>query len=61
MARVGIDAASLEAVVVTHEHGDHVRGVDRLARKHRLPVYATSGTLDNISNLSDAAFKRAAR
>jgi phosphoribosyl 1,2-cyclic phosphodiesterase len=43
--RRGIDAASLQAVVVTHEHSDHVRGADRLARRHGLKVYATEGTL----------------
>jgi len=58
MAGAGIDAASLEAVVLTHEHGDHVRGVDRLARKHRLPVYATAGTLDHTSGLSAQARKQ---
>lgn len=43
--RLGVDVASLEALVLTHEHSDHSRGADRLARRFRLPVYATSGTL----------------
>ncbi len=41
---VGVRPGSLEALVVTHEHGDHSRGASRFARKHRLPVYATGGT-----------------
>jgi phosphoribosyl 1,2-cyclic phosphodiesterase len=45
MARVGIEPSSIRAVLLTHEHEDHVRGVDRFARKHRLPVYLTAGTM----------------
>jgi phosphoribosyl 1,2-cyclic phosphodiesterase len=29
---------------VTHEHGDHINGVFKLARRHNLPVYLTHGT-----------------
>jgi phosphoribosyl 1,2-cyclic phosphodiesterase len=41
----GVDPATLDALLLTHEHVDHVRGVERFARRHRLPVYATTGTL----------------
>lgn len=34
----------LSAIVVTHEHADHISGVRVLARKYQLPVYATAGT-----------------
>jgi phosphoribosyl 1,2-cyclic phosphodiesterase len=39
-----VDAATLDAIVVTHEHGDHVGGVERLARRHAIPVWMTHGT-----------------
>ncbi len=55
MEAAGVDPATLEAVVLTHEHRDHVCGVDRLARKHHLPVYATAGTLDHVPGLSEQA------
>src|SRR5688500_18198062 len=45
LRRVGIEPASLEALILTHEHGDHVYGANRLARRHHLPIYATAGTL----------------
>lgn len=49
LAAVGLDlAAGFDAVLLTHEHGDHIRGVERVARRHRLPVYATAGTLEAI-------------
>jgi len=41
---LGISPATLGAVLVTHEHGDHVGGVFALARRHALPVYLTHGT-----------------
>ena len=39
----------VDAVLVTHEHSDHVRGVGVLARKYGLPIYATAGTAEKIS------------
>ncbi|MGM0593412.1 MAG: MBL fold metallo-hydrolase [Pseudomonadota bacterium] len=44
MARLGVEAASLSAVLVTHEHNDHIGGVGPLARKYRIPVWMTAGT-----------------
>jgi phosphoribosyl 1,2-cyclic phosphodiesterase len=44
LAGLGLLAGDLRAVLLTHEHGDHVRGVVRLARRHRLEVWATPGT-----------------
>ena len=41
---VGIDPASLHGVLLTHEHGDHVRGLKILLKQHALPVYATGQT-----------------
>jgi len=34
----------INAILVTHEHGDHVRGVARLSRKYNIPVWMTAGT-----------------
>ncbi len=45
LARVGLTAEAVTAVLVTHEHGDHVGGVGPLARKYGLPVWATRGTV----------------
>lgn len=45
MERLGISPEQLSGIVVTHEHGDHIGGVARLARKYNLPVWLTHGTL----------------
>lgn len=41
---IGVDPQSLDAILVTHEHTDHVAGVGVLARRFSLPVYATTPT-----------------
>jgi phosphoribosyl 1,2-cyclic phosphodiesterase len=45
LARLGKSPDDLSAILVTHEHGDHVKGVRVLARRHALPVWATHGSL----------------
>jgi phosphoribosyl 1,2-cyclic phosphodiesterase len=45
LARLGTSPEQLSGIVVTHEHGDHIGGVVRLARKFDLPVWLTHGTL----------------
>lgn len=44
MARLGRSPEQLSALLVTHEHGDHIRGIPVLARKYGVPVWSTSGT-----------------
>ena len=45
LARLGVSAEQLSGIVVTHEHGDHIGGVARLARRFNLPVWLSHGTL----------------
>jgi len=51
LSRLCLSAEDLDAVVVTHEHEDHVSGVARLARRFCLPVWLTSGTLAGFESL----------
>lgn len=44
LERIGVDAESLSGLVITHEHGDHVKGVGVVARRLGLPVYANALT-----------------
>lgn len=45
LARLGLSPEALSGIVVTHEHGDHIAGVARLAKKYSLPLWLTHGTL----------------
>lgn len=51
LQRLGVDAACVDGIVVTHEHDDHIGGVARLARKFDLPVWLTPGTLRGFEAL----------
>ena len=44
LAAIGVELSTLSSVFVTHEHGDHIRGVSVISRRFRLPVFATSAT-----------------
>ena len=45
MKRLGLSMEKVKAIFVSHEHGDHITGITVLAKKYRLPVYITPGTL----------------
>ena len=44
MALAGEDASTLDAILITHEHIDHVSGLSVLARKLKIPVFFTEPT-----------------
>ena len=44
LARLGLAPADLDAVFVTHEHGDHVGCAPALARRHGVPLWMSRGT-----------------
>ena len=47
MKRLGLSIKNVKAVFVSHEHGDHIHGISTLAKKHRIPIHITPGTLQN--------------
>ena len=48
LSRLGLEPSNLDAIIVTHEHGDHGGGVTKLSSRHDLPVYLTRGTLSGL-------------
>ncbi len=44
LARAGLTIEDIDAVVLTHEHGDHVGGVGMLLKRRRMPLYCSAGT-----------------
>lgn len=43
---LGVAAETLNGILITHEHSDHIRGAGPLSRKLNLPIYASTGTWD---------------
>ncbi|MBB6272957.1 phosphoribosyl 1,2-cyclic phosphodiesterase [Pedobacter cryoconitis] len=47
MLRLGLSMGKIKAIFISHEHGDHIRGLTVMAKKYRIPVYITPGTIGN--------------
>lgn len=48
LAEINVDIADIDAILVTHEHGDHIQGLKVLANKYGIPVFANSETAKGI-------------
>ena len=44
----GYTTSDMEAILITHEHSDHISGLGVISRKYGLPIYATRGTIDAV-------------
>lgn len=44
LAALGVEAAELSAILISHEHSDHLRGAAVLARRYHLPLYLNGAT-----------------
>src|SRR5690348_11559071 len=44
LSSIGVAAETLDGILITHEHNDHVRGVGALARRLKIPVLVSSRT-----------------
>jgi len=49
--RVGLEPEAIDAIVVTHDHGDHTKGMGVYARRHGTPLYLTERTRDACARL----------
>ncbi|MCF6178384.1 MAG: MBL fold metallo-hydrolase, partial [Geopsychrobacter sp.] len=55
LREIDLCADDIDAVLVTHEHHDHVNGIGPLARRHNLPVYIVPETAAAITRLGTIA------
>lgn len=53
LAAVGGDIKDIDAIFVTHEHIDHIKGIGVLARKYNIPVYANKQTWANMAKVGE--------
>lgn len=53
LKNINIDASDIDAILVTHEHSDHVQGLGTLSKKFDIPVYANKKTWDAMSTQRD--------
>ncbi|MBL4677857.1 MAG: MBL fold metallo-hydrolase, partial [Mucilaginibacter sp.] len=51
MLRLGLSIRKVKAIFISHEHGDHIRGLAVLAKKYQLPVYVTDGTVHHCGEV----------
>lgn len=58
MKKLGLSMNTVKAIFVSHEHGDHIKGVSTLANKYHLPVYITEKTAKNGPRLISHLAKR---
>ena len=47
MRRLGLSLSAVKGIFISHEHDDHIRGLEVLSKRYRLPVYITPATQQN--------------
>jgi len=50
LGAINVDLGEINAILITHEHGDHVRGVEGITKKLKIPIFANSETAKSILN-----------
>ena len=47
MKRLELSMKKIKAIFITHEHSDHINGLNKLVKKYKIPIYITRGTRRN--------------
>ena len=50
LTSINVDIKEINAIIVTHEHIDHIRSIGTLSKKYNIPIYANLGTWNGIDN-----------
>ncbi len=49
LTSAGISPDIIKAIFITHEHYDHVKGLDAITKKYNIPIFASGGTKENLT------------
>lgn len=49
LSSIGVEPTSIDAILITHEHSDHVKGLGIFSKKFQIPVYANAETWSAMS------------
>ena len=58
LTNLQIDPYTLDGILITHEHSDHVSGLGTFAKKFDLPIYVNQKTLDAMPNQRDKILEK---
>ena len=61
LSEIGVDIKDITAILVTHEHSDHVAGIKVLSKKYDIPVYANEKTMLKLLGKDTIAENKNAR
>jgi len=56
LSTIGVALSAIDAILVTHEHNDHVQGVGVLSRRVKIPIYANTATFTAASKTVNKLF-----
>ena len=49
---INFNPEDIDAILISHEHGDHIKGASVFARRYNTSVYLTHGTAENSNGLA---------
>lgn len=55
---IEVDPSSINAILVTHEHSDHIKGISTISKKFDIPVFATKETFDAMPSQTEKLSKK---
>ena len=57
LENLNMNISDISALLITHEHSDHIKGLSNLINKTNIPVYMTKGTYNYIISKNNDCFK----
>lgn len=48
LLRLGVDPATIDAIVISHEHSDHILGAKTFSKRYKIPIFANRPTARNM-------------